>query len=101
MGRTVHIKWCSIDGGTRDDCKLMRYGPRNANLPEYGQSLVMMLTSRKGISAVKYGLVPGGIGGRSEATTISSPGAMSSFSAVTIGGDRRDGSLERVSALPH
>jgi hypothetical protein len=79
----------------------MHHGQRHESLPEYGQSFVMMLTSCKGMSAVKYGLVPGGIGGRSGATTVASPELMSSFSAVATGGDRRDGSLESVSAFPH
>ena len=79
----------------------MRYGQGYASLPEYGQSFVMMLTSCKGMSAVKYGLVPGGIGGRSVESAVASPDPMSPFSAITTGGDRRDGSLERVSALPH
>ena len=71
------------------------------SLPEYGQSFVIMLTSCKGMSAVKYGLVLGGIGGRSGATTVASPEQISPFSAVATGGDRRDGSLESVSTLPH
>jgi len=90
-----------MDGGTKNDCEQMRYGQGHASLPEYGQSFVMMLTSCKGMSAVKYGLVPDGIGGRSEASAVTSPEPMSPFSVVTTGGDRRDGSLERVSALPH
>jgi hypothetical protein len=79
----------------------MCYGQGHASLLEYGQSLVMILTSCKGMSAVKYGLVPDGIGGRSEASAVTSPEPMSPFSVVITGGDRRDGSLERVSALPH
>lgn len=69
--------------------------------PEYGQSFIMMLTSCKGMFAVKYGLVSGGIGGRPEASRGTFPAPMSSFSVATTGGDRRDGSLEMVSALPH
>ena len=90
-----------MNGGTKDDCEQMRYGQAHANLPEYGQSFVMMLISCKGMSAVKCGVVPDGIGGRSGASVVTSPEPMSPFSVVDTGGDRRDGSLERVSALPH
>ncbi len=90
-----------MNGGTRYVCQRMHYRQRHVRLPEYGQSFLMMLTSCKGMSAVKYGLVSGGIGGRPEASTETFPEPMSPFSAVTTGGDRRDGSLERVSAFPH
>ena len=79
----------------------MCHGQRRASLPEYGQSFVMTLTSCKGMSAVKYGLVPDGIEGRPEASASMSPEPMTQFTVATTGGDRRDGSLERVSALPH
>jgi hypothetical protein len=68
-----------MDEGTRDDCQWMHTVKGVTRLPEYGQSFVMMLTSCKGMSAVKYGLVSGGIGGRPEASRVTFPEPMSPF----------------------
>jgi hypothetical protein len=57
----------------------MRYGQGYASLAEYGQSFVMMLISCKGMSAVRYGLVHGGIGGRPVESAVTSPNPMSFF----------------------
>jgi len=96
------VRWMEglLVGFTSDRCVT----DKGMQLPEYGQSFVMLLISCKGMSAVRYGLVPVGIGGRPVESAVTSPNPMSPFSAVTTGltgGDRRDGNLERVSALPH
>jgi hypothetical protein len=74
---------------------------RRVHLPEYGQSFMMMLTNCEGMSAVKYGLVSGGIGGKPEASTGMFLDPMLLFSAVTVGENRREGSLVRASGFPH